>query len=195
METKKQLRNKMKTLRDALPIESQLEYSRTISETLISERIFQSAKNILVYMAIGSEVRTEEIIRTGLHTDQRIWIPKVLGKDMEFYEIRDFQECRPGFMGILEPDGEGRCFRANAKDKKEDTLILLPGLAFDEKGKRLGYGGGYYDRYLAKYDNCIKIGIAYELQCGRDVPTDQTDVVMDMVVTEKGIRKTVRRKQ
>lgn len=71
--------------------------------------------------------------------------------------------------------------------KKEDTLMILPGLAFDGMGGRLGYGGGFYDRYLAKHPNCMKMGVAYDFQCIKEVVKDEKDICVDIIITDKRI--------
>mgnify|MGYP002530928218 CR=1 FL=1 len=106
---------------------------------------------------------TRELIR-GLLAEQKqgrrihVAVPRVAGREMDFYEIHDMTDLQPGYQGILEP--------AEYCPKVEATegMMLLPGLAFDREGHRVGYGGGYYDRYLTAYPDCIRAGIAYRMQ-------------------------------
>ncbi|MBP3459396.1 MAG: 5-formyltetrahydrofolate cyclo-ligase [Lachnospiraceae bacterium] len=177
----------MKKLREALSSDERLYLAQKIMETAASHSDFEKAENLLVYMYTGSEVRTDGIINCGFQRGKRVFVPRVSGREMEFYEIRDLKECIPGFMGILEPPEDAQPFVFGKKMKREDTLMILPGLAFDEKGKRLGYGGGFYDRYLAKHPDCIKMGIAYDFQCREEVPTEETDICADIIITEKRV--------
>lgn len=177
----------MKKLREALSRNEQLNCSQKIMENLAALPEFVKAKNLLVYMHTGSEVRTDGMVGCGFQMGKRVFVPRVSGREMEFYEIRDLKECVPGFMGILEPPEDARPFVFGKEMKREDTLMILPGLAFDEKGKRLGYGGGFYDRYLTKHPDCIKMGIAYDFQCEEEVPAEETDICADMIITEKRV--------
>lgn len=177
----------MKALREALSEEDRLNLGYTIMEKTVAHYDFQKAENLLVYMHTGSEVRTDSIIGYGLMMGKRIYVPRVRDKEMEFYQIRDIKECLPGFLGILEPPGDAPIFVFDKGRAKENTLMILPGLAFDEKGGRLGYGGGFYDRYLAKHPNCIKMGIAYDFQCVEEVVTEENDICVDILITDKRI--------
>lgn len=175
----------MKELRNGLSYDERFRYAREIMENVTSHPDFQKAENLLIYMDTGSEVRTDGMISYGLLRGKRVFVPRVSGREMDFFEIRDLKECVPGFRNILEPPEEAELFLFQEEQKKEDTLMILPGLAFDTKGRRLGYGGGFYDRYLAKHPGCIKMGIAYDFQCQKEVPAEKTDICMDIIMTEK----------
>lgn len=177
----------MKALREALSEEDRLNLGYMIMEKTVAHYDFQKAEDLLVYMHTGSEVRTDGIIGYGLMMGKRIYVPRVRGKEMDFYQIRDIKECLPGFFGILEPPKDAPIFVFDKGRAKENTLMILPGLAFDEKGGRLGYGGGFYDRYLAKHPNCMKMGIAYDFQCVEKVVTKENDICMDILITDKRI--------
>lgn len=103
---------------------------------------------------------------------------------MDFYAIHDLKECAPGYMGIPEPPLDAAPF-VFKEEQKEEVLMILPGLAFDERGKRLGYGGGFYDRFLKEHKLCTKMGIGFEFQCVEKVPGNEQDIDVDMIVTEK----------
>lgn len=187
LEKKKRQRNKMKDLRDALSEDEILNKGYTIMEKTVAHYDFRKAKNILVYMHTGSEVRTDGIIAYGLILGKRVYVPRVKEQKMEFHEIKNIKECEPGSFGILEPPDEASVFDFDEEMEKEDTLMILPGLAFDGKGGRLGYGGGFYDRYLAKHPNCIKMGIAYDFQFVKKVVKDEHDIPVDILITDQRI--------
>lgn len=181
----------MKALRDALSKEERLLFSLDIMKQVISHDAFLRAENILIFMHYGSEVCTDGIIAHAISQGKRVFVPRVDGRRMDFYEICDISECSPGYMKIPEPPVTAERFCKTCDKTKEmgrdGTLMILPGLAFDKAGGRLGYGGGFYDRYLAENDNGIKLGIAYEFQFVEEVPTDRQDICVDAVVTEKRI--------
>jgi 5-formyltetrahydrofolate cyclo-ligase len=179
----------MKNLREALSDEKRQEYGQKIAQTVVSGEEFLTADTLLVYMQIGSEVRTDAIIQTAIKLGKKVYVPKVTGREMDFYLIHGCEECTKGFMGIPEPSGKTELFIPDSGKKRECTLMLLPGLAFDTEGKRLGYGGGFYDRYLAKCPNCVTMGIAYDFQCEETLPTEETDKNVDIVITEKRIMR------
>lgn len=187
LEKKKLQRNEMKALREALSEDEMLDFGYTIMKKTVAHYDFGKAKNILVYMHTGSEVRTDGIIAYGLLLQKKVYVPRVREKEMEFHEIKDIKECTPGSFGILEPPEDAPVFVFNEEMKKEDTLMILPGLAFDARGGRLGYGGGFYDRYLAKHPNCIKMGIAYDFQVVGEVVKDEHDIPVDILITDQRI--------
>lgn len=174
-------------MREALSEDEMLNRGYIVMEKTVAHYDFRKAKNILAYMHTGSEVRTDGIIAYGLMLGKKVYVPRVREKEMAFHEIRDINECTPGFMGILEPPEDAPVFAFDKETEKEDTLMILPGLAFDKKGGRLGYGGGFYDRYLAEHPNCIKMGIAYDFQFIGEVVKDEHDIPVDILITDQRI--------
>lgn len=175
---KKELRRKMKTLRAALPSQKRREAALRVFEAVVQLTEFQRAHTLFCYASAGEELSTAPI--AAAHA--RVAFPKVLGDgEMKFY---CGGKMEVGFRGILEPQG-GEEVSPQAGD-----LMLLPGLAFGKDGSRLGYGGGYYDRYLA---GCtvrpICCGIGYETQVVERVPTEATDQALDLLITEKKVRR------
>lgn len=187
LETKKQLRTKLKQLRNALSAEEQSDLSYNITEKVVSHYDFGRAKNILIYMHYNSEVQTDGIILYAFMLGKRVFIPKVEGQEMNFYEIHDLKECVNGFRGIQEPPQSAEVFRLSSDAPKDETLVILPGLGFDNECNRIGYGGGYYDKYLTANPNCMKMAIGYDVQCIDAVPTEETDIRMDIIITDEQI--------
>lgn len=182
MEEKKTLRNKMKALRDRLSYEEVLDLSQMITEKAVSCYEFLEAEDILVYMHYQNEVRTDGIIAYAWMMKKRVFVPRVKEHTMDFYEIHDLKECEPGYMGIPEPP---LCAAPYSFKEGRDALMILPGLAFDKKGGRLGYGGGFYDRFLESHPFLTKMGIGFEFQCIEEVPVNTQDINMDVIVTEE----------
>lgn len=164
-----------------------MDLSYSITEKVVSHYDFQRANNILIYMHYNSEVQTDGIILYAFMLGKKVFIPRVEGREMTFYEIHDIKECVSGFHGILEPPQDAEPFVIQPDIPKEDTLVILPGLGFDKEGRRIGYGGGFYDKYLALNPNCMKMAIAYEIQCVKEVPTEENDISIDVIITDEQI--------
>ena len=156
--------------------------SAKIIKKLTSLKEFKRSKTILGYASIRSETMTLDFIKRLLKNKRKkLVLPKVEGKRMVLSKIDDFAELKKGsFFNILEP-------RKIKKVKKVD-LILVPGIAFDQTGHRIGYGKGYYDRLLKK-TKAVKVGLAFELQLIDKVPNHPHDVPVDMVVSEKRVMR------
>lgn len=146
-EEKKQIRHRVLARRDALTGQEQRRASCLITERLLGHQWFYRAGSLLCYVSYGSELDTRELIREALRLGKEVYVPRVgEGRQMDFYRIGALEELQPGFHGILEPPDTARIY---AGKRAERALMLMPGVAFDLYGNRLGYGGGYYDRYLA----------------------------------------------
>ena len=107
-------------------------------------------------------------------------MPRVEGDDMVYYEIKDFSTLKSGYFGIMEPDGGNVCMR-------EEGFLLVPGVAFDPARHRVGYGKGFYDRFLAAHPGFTTVAAAFEFQLFDAVPFEETDVLPQMLVTEQKI--------
>ena len=160
--------------------------SQTIFERLIGMEEYELCGDILVYASFGSEVITDKIIDHALAMDKNVYLPRVNGNDMDFYMIASRDELEEGSWHILEPKPDScNLFNSNA-----NALVIMPLVAFDRNGNRIGYGKGYYDSFLSKHLTGTKIGIAYSLQECK-IESEETDIRMDFVVTEKEIIETV----
>jgi len=142
---------------------------------------FRSASVVMLFASFQSEVETHHLIRRALAEGKRVVLPKVKGKDLELREIENFdRDVSPGAWGIPEPDHGRRA------ELREVGLIVVPGAVFDERGNRVGYGGGFYDKLLASYPG-MTIALAFELQIIPSVPADPHDIPVKKIVTEKRI--------
>ncbi len=154
--------------------------SLSILENLKKLNIIEKAKVVGLYSSFNGEVATEEIFSYLKKSGVKVVYPKVIRTSvMEFYSIRDLRDLVKGTYGILEPPLK--------EEKTEPDIIIVPGLAFSEDGDRLGYGGGYYDRYL-EGKNVLKIGLCYQ-DLIANIETDEYDIKMDYVITEEKIYK------
>lgn len=198
---KKALRKEMSQRWNKLAPEEIQRRSQLVFERLCEHDIYRRASVIYSYASFRSEVDTWKFNRQVLADGKILALPKVLGKErMEFYRIDSIDRLIEGYMGIREPGPE--CPPIN-RDQPEYAkgIIIVPGLAFDREFYRLGYGGGYYDRYLSaccmeqrngcfvKSDNrfLISCGVAYDGQMVEKVPREGTDHPLDHIVTETKI--------
>ena len=155
--------------------------SQEIEERLFSLSKFKSACAVVFFASFRSEVETGPMIRRALASGKRVILPKVKGKELELFEIKNFdKDVSPGAWGIPEPR-ESRPVRLDQVD-----VIVVPGAAFDELGNRLGYGAGFYDRLLSEFSK-LTIAVAFEVQIVSKIPADQHDVPVRKIVTEKRV--------
>lgn len=183
MEDKKELRKIMLDKRNMLNFEDKIKYDKVIYDSIIERDLFINSKNIFIFVSYQNEVDTRKIIQYGLEHNKNICVPKIISKSegMISIKIKSFDELEKSKYGILEPKSND-----NIVKPEDIDLILLPGLAFDFYGGRLGYGGGFYDRYLkAVSKESIKLGITYNFQIIPKVPVDEHDYLVDGVITDK----------
>lgn len=176
------IRKQMKQLRADMTRTERVEKSMQIFEQLITVPEFKRADRIYTYVSMDNEIDTIMLIDYSLSLEKRVFVPRVSGRDMEFYEISDISELSPGYMGIYEPDINGR-----EPDYSRTGFMCMPGLAFDKSHNRIGYGGGFYDRYLSVENKLYKAALAYEAQLLESIPAQDGDVRPDMIVTEESI--------
>lgn len=186
-------RQQAKAARDQLSKAEWQQQSKQMIDRLFSLPEYQNCQELLLYCAISSEVSTDNIISTAAADGKRIFCPKTYGYgQMEFYRILSTKDLQPGRYNIPEPGEEERFVPA----KREKTvLILLPGLAFDRRRYRLGYGGGYYDRYLERLcaAKCpyVSAALAFEIQMVNQVITAEHDQKMDLLITPSEVVRRV----
>ena len=146
---------------------------------------FQNASRVLLFAGYGSEPDTHLWIQESIDLGKRVFCPRVIGESMEFYEIKGLQELVAGYKGIMEPlQEEDRRYIPGKQD-----FMLIPGTVFDREGNRIGYGKGFYDRYLSHRYLAETAAVAFSFQVvenGR-IPAEQTDRKMKCIVTENEI--------
>ena len=174
----------MAEARDSLSPEVRESKSSEIEKRLCSLPEFRSASVVMFFASIRSEVNTLPMIRHALVAGKRVILPKVKGRDLALFEVRDFEkDTVPSAWKIPEPR------EAMPATIHEVDLMIVPGLAFDEKGRRLGYGAGFYDRILPHYHK-ETIALAFEIQIVPEVPVTALDIPVQKIVTEKRIIET-----
>lgn len=181
-EDKGSIRGRVLSARSVLSESEVLQKSRRIYLNLISLAIFESSQKIGLYSPIKNEVRTDSIFSHALRSGKEIFFPKVQGTTLSFRKVEDPMELTPGKFGVLEPGSDAATIAADELD-----LIVLPGAAFDTSGSRLGYGKGYYDRFLERVSLSKRIGITYKFQLQKNIPTRAHDKKVGVIVHEQGI--------
>ena len=184
---KESIRKRILSLRNSQPPFRTITKSHRIKERLLITPEFIKAKTIMFYVSTKDEVKTESMIKHALKLGKKVVIPisDLNKRTLHLSEIKDFDnELEPGAFNILEPKKK---FLRPVLPEGID-LVIVPGVAFDEDGDRIGYGMGFYDRFLRNIRKHVPvIGLAYELQIVDDIPVDDTDVTVDKVVTEERI--------
>ncbi len=182
--TKADLRKRLHGLRNALTPEERARNSDSITRTILSLAAYGEARTLMAYMTFGSEFLTDALIRDALLQSKTLVFPRIDRKQnrLETYAVRDMDnDLAAGPWGILEPHPE----RCRPIPISEVDFILVPGLGFDVRGDRLGYGRGYYDRLLkGRSPHASLVAAAYSIQVLDSIPVDEYDVPIDTVVTE-----------
>ena len=190
METKKEIRKQILQKRDALFDLERQQKSEEIVQKVIASEVFQNSDVFLLFSSYKSEVDVTKLIEYTLLLGKKVYLPKVIGLKMEFYRIFSMSELEDGYCGIKEPKVEpSRIFQPK---KGEQIFVLLPGIAFDKEGGRIGYGKGFYDRFLEKLEiiipqaNISKVAVAFCCQIvdnGR-IKKENHDILPDYIITE-----------
>ena len=179
---KKALRQEIGAKKRALSAAEIESRSAMLAEKLFSTAQSRECPSLYASLSCNQEVRTNPIIQRAWADGKRVAVPKVVGTEMVFIWIDSFEGLAPqGAFHILEPIEDGPV----ASD--ETALILMPGLAFDPQGHRVGYGGGYYDRYLQTHPECRTIALCYDLQIVSEIPAEAHDQKPDYVVSDTSI--------
>ena len=178
---KKLLRNKILLIRDSLEEEVKNNMDYEIYKKLIDSELYLNANNIFIYMSFGKEIETKNIINKALKDKKKVYIPKIYKEDksMRAIRLKSLAELKENSMGILEPIDD-----SDYINKEQLDLILVPGVVFDLSGHRIGYGGGYYDRYLEDIKAIRnKLVLAYDLQVIDFIDSEIHDIKFDYIIT------------
>ena len=183
MDSKSCLRKTLIKLRDEISKERRKEKDRAIYETIIKSDPYKKSKFLFVFVSYGSEVDTHKLIKHALDSGKRVCVPKVIDKvnGMKAVEIRGWSDLSESYRGILEPELK----ETDIVEEKAIDLVIVPGVAFDHNGGRLGYGGGFYDRFLLKIkEECHIIAVCYKEQIVNELPMDEHDVKINCIITD-----------
>lgn len=173
---KRQLRQSIRQQKRAMTEEEILRRSAKLGELFASSEAYQNAKTIYGYLPYNQEVRTVPMLERALREGKRVAVPKVYGEEMKFIYLDDLNQVAKGYAGIPEPIADGPV----ADD--ETALVLMPGLAFDPQGHRIGYGGGFYDKFLAAEPNHPTLALCYDFQMLPALETEEHDIPVDYVL-------------
>lgn len=153
-----------------------------ITEKLLSLEKIQSADLILPFVSAKGEVGTRELIARCFYAEKTVAVPRCIdGSNMEFCVIHTFDDLEKGMYGIDEPKEYCEVIKA---ENAENSVLIVPALCFNAKGYRLGYGKGYYDRFISRYKG-YTVGVCYSEFITDDIPVDEYDRCVDIVITEK----------
>ena len=172
-ELRREIRQKKRNMTQQ-QIDSASEY---LCRKFLQTEQYRDAKTIYAYLPYNQEVKTQMIVLQAWADGKKVAVPKIYGEQMRFLYITDFSQVEPGYCNIPEPIYD----EPIAEDKT--ALVLMPGLAFDSKGRRLGYGGGYYDKFLRDEPEHPKIALCYHFQMVEALETEEFDVPVDLVIS------------
>ena len=173
---KKELRRTIRERKRAMTEEEIVSRSEALGVLFAQSEAYKAAKTIYGYLPYNQEVRTVPMLEQALKDGKRVAVPKVYGDEMKFLYLDDLTKVEKGYAGIPEPIAD----EPVADD--ETALVLMPGLAFDPQGHRIGYGGGFYDKFLAAEPNHPTLALCYEFQMVEKLETEQFDIPVDEVI-------------
>jgi 5-formyltetrahydrofolate cyclo-ligase len=178
------LRQSMLKIRNSLPVEILEKMSDDIQMKTLGMSEFAEANTLAAYHPIGSEVRTFKIMNETLQMNKRLALPKIIDEtNIVFVEVKDLEnDLEVGKYKIMIP-------KDHCKQIEKIDVVLVPGIVWDEQGHRIGYGLGYYDRFLSKLQT-VSIGLAYDFQVFDDITHGKNDFRVNMIVTDKRIIRT-----
>ena len=173
---KNALRKQIREQKRAMTEEQIVSASQRLGELFVASEAYRSARTIYGYLPYNQEVRTVPMLEQAIKDGKRVAVPKVFGDEMKFIYLDDFSRVEKGYAGIPEPVDDGPV----ADDPT--ALVLMPGLAFDAQGHRIGYGGGFYDNFLANEPNHPTLALCYAFQMVEHLETEAFDVPVDCVI-------------
>lgn len=152
--------------------------SRAIFQSIITDSLLSHYHTILIYCSRKDEVDTLSLIRYFLEQKKDVFLPRCEGQRIEFYQINSLDDLQEGAFHLLEPTTSWKL------DNDKNSICFVPGICFDKRGYRIGYGGGFYDRFLENYDG-FSVGLTYQDCLLEVIPKTNYDIACDMVITEK----------
>ena len=173
---KKELRAQIRAKKRAMTSAQVEACSEKLAELFRAHPLYKAAKSIYGYMPYNQEVRTVPMLEQALRDGKKVAVPKCYGDEMKFIYLDDLTKVSKGYAGIPEPIADAPV----AHD--ETALVLMPGLAFDPQGHRIGYGGGFYDKFLSREPNHPTLALCYDFQMLPHLDTEEHDIPVDMVL-------------
>jgi 5-formyltetrahydrofolate cyclo-ligase len=186
---KEELRKRLAALRRTLPLATRREYARAMTEHLLSHQAFQGAQLVLAYSALKFEMDPRAAVERAWSLGKTVAMPRTLAETRELvlHTYAEGDALEEGGFVIQEPLPSAPGVAPEAVD-----LVLIPGLGYDTRGQRLGFGQGYYDRLLPRLTRAVRIGLAYEVSLLAEVPNAAHDIPVDFVITERRVIQCVR---
>lgn len=176
---KKALRREIRARKAAMTPEQIASCSQALTAMALASPLYREARAIYGYLSYNQEVRTGALLRAALAEGKRVAVPRVFGEEMRFLWLENLNDVAPGYCGIPEPRAD--CPQAD----DPHALVLMPGLAFDPQGHRMGYGGGFYDKFLASEPEHPTLALCYDFQMFDHLETDPHDIPVDQVLWVK----------
>lgn len=173
---KKELRRQIRERKRAMTVQEIESKSQALAELFFASEQYRQAKTLYGYLPYNQEVRTVPMLQKALEDGKRVAVPKVYGEEMRFIYMEDLSQVSLGYAGIPEPIADGPV----AEDP--EALVLMPGMAFDPQGHRIGYGGGFYDKFLASEPNHPTVALCYDFQVMDRLETEEFDIPVDLVL-------------
>lgn len=174
---KEDLRKEFISIRNKIP--NKLEKSKIIMQKIIEDEFYKKANIVALYKNLPSEVDTNLLIKYSIEKGKTVVLPKVVCNDLQFYKIDLNEKLNKSGFGVEEPLG----LDENLVKSEEMDLVIVPGVAFDEQKNRIGFGKGYYDRFLAN-TNLNTIGICFEEQIANEIVAEKNDIKMKKIITD-----------
>ena len=173
---KKELRRSIRERKRAMTEEEIVSRSEKLAELFYASEAYKNAKTIYGYLPYNQEVRTVPMLEQALRDGKRVAVPKCYGEEMKFIFMDDLSKVEKGYANIPEPIAD----EPVADDPT--ALVLMPGLAFDPQGHRMGYGGGFYDKFLASEPEHPTVALCYDFQMMEHLDTEDHDIPVDLVL-------------
>ena len=173
---KKELRSQIRQRKRAMTTQQIEEKSRRLGELFANTDAYRNAKTIYGYLPYNQEVRTVPMLEQAIRDGKQVAVPKIYGDEMKFIMLPDLSLVETGYSGIPEPIADG------PEGDDPHALVLMPGLAFDKEGHRIGYGGGFYDKFLAKEPEHPTLALCYDFQMLPKLETEEFDIPVDAVI-------------
>ena len=173
---KKELRSFIRQRKRAMTEAQIQEKSQRLMELFCASDAYRKASAIYAYLPYNQEVRTVPMVQQAWADGKRVAVPKIYGEEMKFLWITDMSQVDTGYCGIPEPIAD----EPIADDP--NALVLMPGMAFDAQGHRIGYGGGFYDRFLEQEPNHPTLALCYDFQMLPHLDSEEHDIPVDSVI-------------
>ena len=173
---KKALRKMIREKKQAMTMQEIESRSEKLTAMFLQSEHYRNAKTVYGYLPYNQEVRTVPLLQQALCDGKRVAVPKCYGEEMRFIYLTDLSQVAPGYAGIPEP------ILDEPVAAEEEALVLMPGVAFTAAGERIGYGGGFYDRFLEREPNHPTVALCYDFQVVESLPTEEFDIPVDLVL-------------